>query len=129
MMNSEYSTLNVLASGDAVIVTCIVPILEFEHEEEVGWERDMDQVVAQLEGKLLIIDFSQVAVLSSSALQYLIKLLFLSRKENLAFGLCGLGDNIKRVLRITRLADMFIIGDCIEETRKLLKGRHEETSS
>lgn len=129
IMNSEYPTLSVLDNDDIVVATCTIPILEFEHDEEGAWEHDMDQVLSHLNGRFLIVDFSQVNILSSSALQYLIKLLFLSRKENLKFGLCGFCDNIKRVLQVTRLADMFVIAASIEETKKLLRGAHETNPS
>lgn len=121
-MTPNYSTLEVTVENDVTIAKCIAPVLEFEGNDHPDWENEVDDVISSLGDNMLILDFSNVTVLSSSALQYLIKLLFLSRQGGLRFGLCGFQDNILRVLHVTRLKDMFLIGTDAEEAKAILKG-------
>ena len=114
-----YSRIEVKKINDVIVVVCLDPKLNDEYTiQEWG-----DQVTAVAESvtKALILDFSKVQFMSSSALRVLIKLQKTTDLSNVPLLLCCLNDDILEIFKITNLESIFKIRKGIDEAIRSLQ--------
>jgi anti-sigma B factor antagonist len=87
--------------------------------EEIG--RSLYQLVDEQDKRLLILDFERVQYLSSQAIGILLTLnKKLSALKHTSFVLCGVGDKLMELLKITRLDRVLKIKPSQKEAVKVL---------
>ena len=114
-----YSRIEVKKINDVIVVVCLDPKLNDEYTiQEWG-----DQVTAVAESvtKALILDFSKVQFMSSSALRVLIKLQKTTDLSGVPLLLCCLNDDILEIFKITNLESIFKIRKGIDEAIRSLQ--------
>jgi anti-anti-sigma factor len=70
---------------------------------------ELDGLIGRMQRPMLVLDFANVAHMSSSALGMLITLLKKVQEANGAMRLCNIRPVIRQVFEITKLADLFEI--------------------
>lgn len=93
---------------DAVVAAC----LDSKLNDEIGiqaWGEELYNLVENLKGKKLVVNFSNVAFMSSSSLRVLITLNSRAKNKGIKLALCGINDNIMEAFKITRLDTIFKI--------------------
>ena len=114
-----YSRIEVKKVNDVVVVTCLDPKLNDEYTiQEWG---DQLGAVAETVTKALIIDFSKVKFLSSSALRVLITLQKTTDASKVPLLLCNLNDDIMEIFKITNLETIFKIRKGLDEAIRSLQ--------
>lgn len=110
-----------IASYEAkwVVVSSTGPLIEMTNRE-YEWENILDEVIQNLGNRLLIIDFTKLLVISSTALQYLIQLHRRSIEESFLYCICGLSPEIREVFKITHLRGTFVTAPTLDDAKKLL---------
>lgn len=114
-----YSRIEVKKVNDVIVVYCLDPKLNDEYTiQEWG-----DQVTAVAESvtKALILDFSKVKFMSSSALRVLITLQKTTDAAGLPLLLCSLNDDILDIFKITNLETIFKIRKGADEAIRSLQ--------
>lgn len=121
-MDNHFNTIKVDWEESRVVVHCIQKIIDIENDTLL-WEVEMNQILNRLEKRILIIDFANVDILASSAIQFLIRLLFDSRDTGLQFGLCGFQANVLNTLKNTCLTELLIIENTVDQITSRLKNK------
>ena len=114
-----YSRIEVKQVNDVIVIHCLDPKLNDEYTiQEWG-----DQLTAAAETvtKALVLDFTKVRFMSSSALRVLITLQKTTDTNNVPLLLCGLNDEILEILKITNLDTIFKIRKGTEEAIRSLQ--------
>jgi anti-anti-sigma factor len=114
-----YSRIEVKKANDVVVVLCLDPKLNDEYTiQEWG---DQLEAVAKTVTKALILDFSKVRFMSSSALRVLIILQKMTDLSNVPLLLCNLNDDIVEIFKITNLETIFKIRKGVDEAIRSLQ--------
>ena len=114
-----YSRIEVNKVNDVVVVLCLDPKLNDEYAiQEWG---DQLEAVAETVTKALIIDFSKVKFMSSSALRVLITLQKTTDLCSVPLLLCNLNDDIMEIFKITNLETIFKIRKGLDEAIRSLQ--------
>jgi len=114
-----YSRIEVKKVNDVVVVGCLAPKLNDEYTiQEWG---DQVGIVAETVTKALIIDFSRVQFMSSSALRVLITLQKTTDLSNVPLLLCNLNDNLMDIFKVTNLETIFKIRKGVDEAIRSLQ--------
>ena len=108
-----YSRIEVNKVNDVVVVLCLDPKLNDEYTiQEWG---DQLEAVAETVTTSLILDFSKVKFMSSSALRVLITLQKTTDLSSVPLLLCNLNDDIMEIFKITNLETIFKIRKGVDE--------------
>ena len=114
-----YSRIEVKKVNDVVVVLCLDPKLNDEYAiQEWG---DQLEAVAETVTKALILDFSKVKFMSSSALRVLITLQKSTDSTEVPLLLCSLNDDILEIFKITNLETIFKIRKGVDEAIRSLQ--------
>jgi anti-anti-sigma factor len=114
-----YSRIEVKNVNDVVVVVCLDPKLNDEYTiQEWG---DQVGTVAETTTKALVIDFSKVKFMSSSALRVLITLQKTTSLSNVPMLLCNLNEDILEIFKITNLETIFKIRKGVDEAIRSLQ--------
>ncbi len=112
--------LNVTAVGDiAVVELADRKILDEVNISEIG--EQMNSLVAESDSPKLVVDFANVAHMSSSALGMLITLHKRIRQKEGELRLCNIQPSIYEVFVITRLNEIFEISQSRQEALESLR--------
>ncbi len=112
--------LNVTAVGDiAVVELADRKILDEVNISEIG--EQMNSLVADSDSPKLVVDFANVAHMSSSALGMLITLHKRIRQKEGELRLCNIQPSIYEVFVITRLNEIFEISQSRQEALESLR--------
>ena len=114
-----YSRIEVKKVDNVIVIYCLDPKLNDEYTiQEWG-----DQVtsVAETVTHALILDFTKVRFMSSSALRILITLQKTTDTNGVPMLLCGLNDEILEILKITNLDTVFKVRKGPEEAIRSLQ--------
>jgi len=118
-VSAMYSRIEIKKVRDVVVVVCLDPKLNDEYTiQEWG---DQLGVVAETVTKALVIDFSKVQFMSSSALRVLITLQKTTDLSNVPLLLCNLNDDIMEIFKITNLETIFKIRKGMDEAIRSLQ--------
>lgn len=93
---------------DAVIAAC----MDTRLNDEIGiqaWGEELYNLVDNLKGKKLVVNFQNVIFMSSSSLRVLITVNSRCKNKGIKLALCGINDNIMEAFKITRLDSVFQI--------------------
>ena len=113
-MGGENPRLAVSQRDGVTVVRLLVPrILDEVIINEIG-ER-LKRIVAQAESPKIVLDFSEVTHMSSSALGVLITIHKRIREKNGRLSFAGIQPSIYEVFVITRLKEIFPIHSSVEE--------------
>lgn len=107
-MSSPKVRIMVRYIDDAVVAAC----LDAKLNDEIGiqaWGEELYNLVENLKGKKLVVNFSNVAFMSSSSLRVLITLNGKVKAKGIKLALCGINENIMEAFKITRLDSIFNI--------------------
>lgn len=97
-------------SQDAVIVKCLDRKLI--GDEVIGpWTLALSKALESMSGRFLVVDLTDVFLLTSPAIRNLIVLRSVAEERNIIVALCGMNQNIWETFRITRLEILFPIGE------------------
>lgn len=119
-MQQEHPRLNVTTQGDVNVVELVdKKILDEMNISRIG-ER-LAGLVARYDAPKMVLDFSNVGHMSSSALGMLITLHKRIREKKGQLRLCGIGAPIYEVFVITRLNEIFDIRETVDEAVKSLQ--------
>ena len=114
MMREENPRLNVVVEGNATVVELADrKILDEVSISEIGDQ--LNALVAESDNPKLVLDFSSVSHMSSSALGMLITLHKRIREKNGQLWLCNIQPVIYEVFVITRLNEIFQISPSRKE--------------
>lgn len=114
-----YSRIEVKKVNDVIVLLCLDPKLNDEYTiQEWG---DQVTAVAETVSKALIIDFTKVKFMSSSALRVLITLQKTTDANKVPLLLCGMNDEILDIFKITNLDTIFKIRKGTEEAIRSLQ--------
>jgi anti-anti-sigma factor len=114
-----YSRIEVRKVDNVVVLHCLDSKLNDEYTiQEWG---DQMTAVAESVTKALIIDFTKVQFMSSSALRVLITLQKTTDTNGIPLLLCGLNDDIVEIFKITNLDTIFKIRKGAEEAIRSLQ--------
>ena len=114
-----YSRIEVKKINDVIVVVCLDPKLNDEYTIQEWGDQVTD--VAESVTKALILDFSKVQFMSSSALRVLIKLQKTTDLSGVPLLLCCLNDDILEIFKITNLESIFKIRKGIDEAIRSLQ--------
>lgn len=122
-MSQNFTLIRASYSDGIAIVTCIPQGLCDVNQIRL-WNDEISDVIDSLnEGDRLVLDFGPVLILSSFALQKLIRINNYTKTHNIGFGLCNMDAQVKKIFEITYLTDCFIMGDTVEDTLNKLGTR------
>ena len=114
-----YSRIEVKNVNNVTVVESLTPKLNDEYTiQEWG---DQLGVVAESVTKALILDFSKVLFMSSSALRVLISLQKTTDLNSVPLLLCNLNDDIMEIFKITNLESIFKIRKGVDEAIRSLQ--------
>ncbi|MCL2348566.1 MAG: STAS domain-containing protein [Planctomycetaceae bacterium] len=108
------SRIETKKNNDVTVVTCLDMKLNDEYTIQ-EWGDQMMTVIESGECKKLVIDFTKVRFMSSSALRVLITVQKKTDFYQIPFLLCSLGDDILEIFKITNLDSIFEIRKGVEE--------------
>lgn len=113
-MREESPRLNISdVDGVTLVELTDRKILDEVNISQIG--EQLNVLVADADAPKLVLDFSRVSHMSSSALGMLITLQKRVREKNGQLRLCGIQPNIREVFVITRLNEIFEICDTRED--------------
>lgn len=119
-MRENSSRLNVTTLGDVSVVELADrKILDEVNISEIG--EQMNSLVAESDNPKLVVDFANVAHMSSSALGMLITLHKRIRQKDGELRLCNIQPSIYEVFVITRLNEIFEISQSRQEALESLR--------
>lgn len=119
-MSNSRVRIMVRYQDDAAVASC----MDTKLSDELGiqaWGEELYNLVDNHKGKKLVVSFSNVVFMSSSALRVLITLNNRTRAKGIKLALCGINDNIMEAFKITRLDTLFMIKRSELEAVKALK--------
>ena len=96
--------------GSILDETSLATILSFYETESINWTSPH-----------LIADLSQLNVINSSGINVLIRLLTKTRIKGGEMIIIGLHENVGKVLQLTKLNDVFIIKENLDQAINILK--------
>ena len=114
-----YSRIEVLTMNNVVVVRCLDPKLNDEYAIQEWGDQLTD--VAESVTQALILDFSKVQFMSSSALRVLITLQKTTDINSVPLLLCNLNDDIRNIFKITNLETIFKIRKGVDEAVRSLQ--------
>jgi len=107
-MSSSRARIMVRYTDGAAVACC----MDTKLNDEIGiqaWGDELYGLVDTMKGDKLVVNFSNVAFMSSSSLRVLITLSGRAKTKGIKLALCGINDNIMEAFKITRLDSIFKI--------------------
>ncbi|ARN57573.1 STAS domain-containing protein [Sedimentisphaera salicampi] len=111
--------VSVRYAGKVVIVEITIPRL-LEDAQILSLEETLNPLVEECRPTKMIIDFSRVEHLSSSALGVLIRINSEIKKQGGFLSLCGINKRILEIFKITKLDQVFTIRKDVSESHKAI---------
>ena len=119
-IQNTLSRINVENTDEAVFVSCRTSSIDTDELAEI-WSLEVQTHMESARGKMLILDFSGVRLLTSLFVGELIAIKYQTTGMNIPLGLCGMEANIREVFAITCLDRIFIIEPTRDETIARIK--------
>lgn len=126
MLKEMFKTISFKELPDrTTVVSCLLRSLDDYTIENSSvcelWSGEMELLLNDFKGERLVLDFSNVYIMTSRALSTLLALRFNAERRHIGFALCGLNDYIANTFRLTCLDHVFIHADDVEQVAALLR--------